>query len=226
MSNMKKISVADVIKFIRKGDRSREIFMINLKKPKVKTDDSSGGNYWMCSTSTISQVFKSEELNDLSEKIEILIEKKRNTPNPVSKGMYQKNIEILHNAKDLEYSELKPYFDIDYLKNPKVILELDTVPVQTIPNHVFKFIEEGVEKVGAIWIVAKKDGYKQEELAVFVYSLYQYLTLTYSKQFQVSKEYCIALDVTSSRKLSYKQALDFNHLGFVQETLALLKKFI
>ncbi|WP_131539897.1 hypothetical protein [Pedobacter nototheniae] len=223
---MKKISVSNVIKFIRKGDRSRVAFIANLKKPKVKTDDSGGGNYWMCSTSTISQVFKSEELSELEKKIQILVEKKRDTPKNVSKGMYQKNIDILYNAKDFDYSELKPYFDIEYLKNTNVILELNTVPVQIIPNHVFKFQENAMEKVGAIWIVANIKTYKKEELAVFAYSLFQYLKRIYEDKYQVSEDYCIVLDVTTSNVLSYKQAADFGHLNFVHETLAVIKKMI
>lgn len=224
---MIKISVSDVIKFIRKSEKSRITFIALLKKPKIKKDDEeSGGNYWVHSCSTISQVFRSEELKQLDLKIEVLAEKKRNASFERSKNMFQRNIEVLSGAKEFDFGELKPYFDVKYLKNTKSILELYGVPIQIIPNHVFVHQENDIEKVGAIWFVSKKDGYSQRELGVFVFSLYEYLVSMYASKYEISLEYCTVFDVTIGNRINYKEVLGFGYLAFVEENLRILKKII
>ncbi|WP_154647979.1 hypothetical protein [Pedobacter arcticus] len=198
-----------------------------LKRPVIKKEeDGSGGNYWVHSSSTISQVFKSEELKQIDLKIDVVAEKKRNATLERSKNMFQKNIEILASSKDIEFGELKPYFDVTYLKNAKSILVLNGVSIQIIPNHVFVYEKDDIKKVGAIWFVAKKDGYSKQELSLFVFSLYQYLMNLYSSKYEASIEYCIAFDITKGHKLNYKAVLDLGYLTFVTENLKLLKKAI
>ncbi len=221
---MKKISVANVVEFGRKTPASRVTFIANLKKPKVKTSD--GGNYWRISSSTISQVFKSEEFDILDEKIESVSEKKKNAKAKISKDMYQCNIDVLDNAKEFDFHDLKPYFSVSYIKNTKSVLELRGVPIQVIPNHVFTFEESGVQKVGAIWFIAKKDIYSKEELAIFVYSLHQYLLNIWGDKYEVSEDYCMAFDITVGYKLSHKEIDGPNYQEFIKEVLGELKKAI
>jgi len=222
---MDKITVADIVRFVRKTPASRVTFIANLKKPKIQTDDE-GGNYWIISSSTISQVFRSEELIVLDDKIESVSEKKKKATAKISKDMYQCNIDILHNAKEFDFHDLKPYFLVNYIKSTKSILELQGVPIQVIPNHVFTFEENGIQKVGAIWFVAKKDTYRKEELAIFVHSLYQYLLNIWGDKYEVSQDYCIAFDITVGYKLNHKQIAGSEYQEFINDTLSELKKAI
>ncbi|MCX2430810.1 hypothetical protein [Pedobacter sp. GR22-10] len=222
---MNKISVADIVRFVRKTPAGRVTFIANLKKPKVQTNDE-GGNYWIISSSAISQVFRSEELIVLDDKVDSVIEKKKSATAKISKDMYQCNIDILHNAKEFDFQDLKPYFSVSYIKNTKSILELRGVPIQIIPNHVFTFEENGQKKVGAIWFVAKKDTYSKEELAIFVYSLHQYLKNMWGNKYEVSDDYCIAFDITVGHKLNYKEIVSSNYQEFIKETLIDLRKAI
>lgn len=223
---MKKISVADIVKFVRKSPVGRATFIANLKKPKIKIDGDEGGNYWIISCSTISQVFKSEKLISLDDKIENVGEKKKNATAKISKHMYQRNIDILHNAKEFDYRQLKPYLAVNFIKNTKVVLELQGVPIQIIPSHVFNFEEGDAQKIGAIWFVAKKKGYRKEELALFLNSLYEYLKKTYGEKYEISFNYCIAFDIVSADKLTYKQMVDLGHKSYINEVLDTLKKAI
>jgi len=140
--------------------------------------------------------------------------------------MSQRNIDILHNAKEFDYRELKPYYGVNYIKNTKVILELQGLQIQVIPNHVFTFIDNGVEKVGAIWFVAKKDGYRKEELALFATSLYEYLTKMYNKKYEISLDYCIVFEITLADKLTYRQVINLGYKSYANEVLNILKKAI
>ncbi len=44
---------------------------------------------------------------------------------------------------------------------------MDKVPVQVLPNQVFTFTKNKIDYVGAIWLIAKLDGYSKAELGIF-----------------------------------------------------------
>jgi hypothetical protein len=223
---MIKISVSNIVKYLRKSAKSRTTFLANLKKPIIKKeDDDTGGNYWMHSYSTISKVFKTEELNLLDLKIDVISEKKAKSKLDRSKNMYQKNIDILFGAKEFDYKELKPYFDVNYLKNSKVIMDISGVPIEISPNHVYEFEEGENKKVGAIWFVVIKDSYKDYELALFNYCLYHYLHQLYKDKYVISEKYCIILDVTNGKKMNYTVVLN-NHQDKIKDELESLRKII
>lgn len=225
---MNKISVSNIVKYLRKSAKGRITFLTNLKKPVVKKeeDDDSGGNYWVHSYSTVSKVFKTEELNSLDLKIDVVSEKKVKAELEKSKNMYQKNIDILFGAKEFDYKELKPYFDIKYLKNSRLILNISEVPIEVSPNHVFLFNDGNNKKVGAIWFVIIKDGYKDFELALFNYCLYKYLSNLYKDKYMISEEFCIVLDITNGKKNNYSKVLSGSYQNKINEELELLKSAI
>jgi hypothetical protein len=223
---MKKTTIPNIVEFTRKTPESRLTFVHNLMKPKIETETEGGGNYWIHSLSAIGQVFKTEELKDLEEKINILNEKRNNSTAQISKHMFQRNIEVLQSAKDLDFSELKPNFDVKYLPKPKSVQAIDELPIQILPQHVYSFEENEIKKVGAIWFVSKLNGYTEEELSLFTYGLYKYLVNIHSDKNEISNEYCIAVDVTKSSILSYSKLMNKDFDKYIIQTFNAFKKAI
>ncbi len=226
---MKKISVSNIVEFSRKTPNSQKTFVINLAKPKKENTSEEGGNYWIHSLSTIGNVFHSGNKELLNEKLDILVEKFENSTAKISKGMFKRNIEILHNFEDFDFLQLKPKYELKYLSKPhnKSILTIKDIPVQVLPHHVFVFEEGKVKKIGAIWFVAKLNGYKSNELAVFTDALYRYLEINYIKEYEISLDFCWAVDVMNLNKLSYKK-LSINEnpafLNAILESIKVLSK--
>lgn len=205
---MEKISISNVVEFRRKSPASQITLMNNLRK--IKKDESSSeskGNYWIHSLSTVSTVFVSEQTDLLSEKIDVLHEKHQKATARISKTMYNRNIDILHNFEDFDFSQLKPHCEIKLLSKPKSksIITIEGVPIQVLPHHVYSFKVKGVQKIGAIWFVAKIGGYRIEELAFFTDALYRYLNVNYSDKFVVDSVFCSSVDVMSLANLPYDQ---------------------
>lgn len=223
---MKKITIPTIVEFTRKTPESRLTLINKLKKPKTDINTEGGGNYWIHSLSAIGKVFKNEELADLDEKIDVLNEKRTKSTAKISKDMFQRNIEVLLSAKDLDFSELKPKFDIKYLHKPKSIVDIDQLPLQILPHHVYSFEENDIKRVGAIWFVSKLNGYNEEELSLFTYGLYKYLVEIHSDKNEISKEFCIAVDVAKSSVLSYDTVVKKGLDKYANQTFKTLKKAI
>lgn len=75
--------------------------------------------------------------------------------------------------------------------------------VQWISLFVFK--NNGVYEIAAIWFVAKKEGFRKEELGMFADLLHRYLDYNFSGKYKVSLRYCISLDVVSGMCVDYLQ---------------------
>lgn len=225
---MIKISVSNVVKYLRKSAKGRITFLAKLKNPaeKKEDDEDEGGHYWIQALSAVSRVFRTEQLKDLDLKIDDIYEKKASSDKDLTKDRYQRNVDLLHRAKEFDYKEIKPYFEVEYLKNSRLILNISEVPIEVSPNHVFLFNEGNDKKVGAIWFVIIKDGYKDFELALFNHCLYQYLFNLYKDKYMISEEFCIVLDITNGKKISYSKVLSGNYLAKIREELDLLKKAI
>lgn len=109
------------------------------------------------------------------------------------------------NWQYFDFNTLIPQSELTYLKKTKdkSIVTIKRLPIFANPHHVYTFEENGIKKVGAIWFVAKINGFRPEELAMVTDLLYRYLDINYSDEFEVSAEYCIAVDVNSSNSISY-----------------------
>ncbi len=131
--------------------------------------------------------------------------------------MYKRNIGILYNYEDFDLKKWKPSKKIKFLKKHKndSILTIKALQVQVIPHHVFTFQKNDVEEIGAIWFVAKLNGFKKEELGMFTDILYRYLKNHFSKDYILNSKYCIAVDVFNNFEVSYLQL----EKGEVQLTL-------
>src|SRR5690554_5332471 len=122
---MKKITIKNLVEFRRKNERSRFTYVKSLKKEKKKSEDGSGGDYWISCLSTIRNVFKTDNYELIDEKIEILFDKIKLIDNKRVKLQFQKNINILNSFKDFDFKHLKPTTDVKFLKKPKINSLLD-----------------------------------------------------------------------------------------------------
>src|SRR5690606_24708720 len=124
------------VMFRRKKSTSAQQTLINNirapKKKKDKDDENTGGNYWITSLSSISNAFKLGENTPISDKIEVAIEKMEAASAKITKDMFQRNINILYNFEDFDFSSWKPKAKLSYLKRPKSksIVIVKGLPIQ------------------------------------------------------------------------------------------------
>ena len=201
---MEKISIKKLIDFRSKSERSKKAFASNLKQDK-KSENSSGGDYWISCLSTIGNIFKSDNLDLLNDKIELLQDKIENTEFRRTKSMFQRNIDILYSFEDFDFNSIRPNKDLNFHKKPgpKSIININGLPIQARPHHVFSFSNNDNLEVGAVWFVAKLDGYKKGELGMFTDILFRYLNKNFSEDYTANPYYCIAIDVFSGQKVDY-----------------------
>ncbi len=109
--------------------------------------------------------------------------------------MYRRNIDILYNYEDFDLKKWRPSKTLGYLKKTKdhSVLTIKGLPVKATPHHVFSFTRNGIQEIGAIWFIAKLNGFKKVELGMFVEILYRYLKVHYSRKHDLNTKYCIAV---------------------------------
>lgn len=228
---MKKISISNVVEFQRKSPKSQLNFLNNILKTKSKSEqelDKGGGNYWVHSLSTISKTFINDDKELIIDKLDILNDKLESATAKISKNMYQRNIEILHNFEDFSFSDFKPKFELQYLlkSKDKSILTMKGIPIQVLPHHVFTYEENKIKKIGAIWFVSKLEGYKTSELGIFAEALYKYLKLNYSNNYQVISKFCISVDVINLNNVSYDKIENNEIPSILNSTLESIREIL
>jgi len=226
---MEKIAIGKLIDFGRKGIKGRRTLVNNLKTPQVKKDESTGGgNYWVSALSAISNAFIENKNELINEKIDILIDKIEAAEAKITKDMFQQNINILYNFEEYDFQSLKPNVELSYQKEPKnkSIIIIKGLPLFVDPNHVFTFEENGVKKIGAVWFVAKKNGFRPEELATITDILFRYLDTHYSAKFKVDTDFCLVKDVSGLTKISFTQILNAEIRSTLKQTLDEIKELL
>ncbi|WP_159479931.1 hypothetical protein [Chryseobacterium sp. 18068] len=223
---MEKISIKNIIDFRRKSQKSKITFVNNLNKPKKPSE--SGGDYWISCLSAISNSFKYNSNINITEKIDELEFGIDATPHKITKTMYQRNIDILYNFEDYDFTILKPTSNLTFLKKPKSIsiLNIHGLPIQVLPNHVYSFEENGARFIGAIWFVAKLDGYKKDEIALFTEGIYKYLEVNHSDEYLIHPKHCIAIDVNTCKEVNYLDILNNKNLQSLESSVDLIKELI
>lgn len=222
---MKKISVTNIIAFRKKSDKSKKNFLKSLDKIKT-INAESGGNYWVRSISALSNTFKTNDNGYIKDKIDDISEDYNKAKRKQTKEMYQRNLDILYNYEDFDFSSWYPNktFQILDKANKKSIIEINRVPVQVLPNQVFTFSRNKVDYVGAVWFIAKLDGYSKAEFGVFVETLFNYLKNNFSKKYEVSSENCLIVDVLNLDEINYQMILDEKIPSILKETLRSIRE--
>ncbi len=142
-----------------------------------------------------------------------------------TKDMYQRNLNILHNYEDFDFSKWLPKnYTIISKTNKKSIIYLETIPVQITPSQIYSFEKDGKEYVGAIWFVAKLDGYNITELGVFAEALFIYLSNNFDQNSTINPENCLVVDVIGEQEVNYQELVDNKITAILKPTLELIKK--
>jgi hypothetical protein len=204
---MKKLSANGIIAFRSKSAKSKKLFVQALQNPKEPTASSGGGNYWVSCLTALSKSFRDDNTKPISDKIGELTAKMEGTKFTLTKDMYRRNIEILSKYEGFDLGKWKRLKKMTFIHQYKsyYTITLKGMNINVPPHQVFIWQKDGAEHVGAIWFVAKKGGYKKEELGVFTELLFNYLKKHYGKKYELNEKSCIAVDVVSNFDLSYAQ---------------------
>lgn len=230
---MEKISITNLIEFRRRSEKRKKSFLNSIqkeKKIKIEEDeeDSSGGNYWVSCLSAISNVFSTDDKNLLGEKVNLLRNKIISTTHEGTQKRWQKNIDILYNFEDYDFNTLRPMTEIKFHKKPsrKLILKVNDIPIESKPHHIFSYSNKGSDEIGAIWFVAKKDGYKKNELGIFCDVMHRHITLNYSDKYKINPEFCIVVDIFNGTDINYSQLLNGDIVYSLEETINEVKRVL
>jgi|SRR5690606_17602360 len=221
---MEKIAITELVDFRERSDRAKKNLAYKLKHRKAKEKNNvgkAGGDYWVTSTSCIRNVFKTNDKQLYTSKIEELHAKLEDAENKRTKSMYQRNIDILTRFNDFDLTDLKPSSDIRFEKIPtsyKVIV-VDKFPLYVNPSIVYSFKRKGKAELGALWLVSKITGFDKTELGMFNEMLYKFLINNFADNYQISEDYCCVVDTFNARSLTYKELLDHNIPFLIEATL-------
>lgn len=85
------------------------------------------------------------------------------------------------------------------------MLTIKGLQIQAKPSHIYTYGKKGEEKIGAIWFIAKINGYSEEEVGMFCDMLYRFLKHNYSKKYQLIPNHCISVDMLNGHIIDYSQ---------------------
>jgi len=223
---MEKITIKELIEFREKSGVRKKNFANKLKtkkpKEKVSTDEENGGgDYWVSCTSCIQRVFKSGSKDEYDDKIEDLQARYQNAQLKHVKDRHQSNIDILMRFKDFELDQFKPHVDLRYEKisRQSMVVPVDGIPLYVAPGVLFSFEQNGKQHLGAVWLTPKKGGYTKDELGMFCEMLYRFMVKNYSDTYQISEEYCVAIDTFNARSVRYTELVSGNIPYLIDSTL-------
>ncbi|WP_123906566.1 hypothetical protein [Chryseobacterium sp. MYb7] len=223
---MKKISINNIIIFRQKSEKGKQTFLNYLRKKSLEKT-TEGGNYWVRSLSAMSNAFKNNDNKPLKDKIAEILDLFNPKLTKQTKDMYQRNLDILHNYEDFDFSTWMPgTINILSKTNKRSIIYLNTVPVQITPNQIYSFDKDDRKCVGAIWFVSKLEGYTTEELGIFSEALFIYLSNNFEEEYSVSQENCLVVDVLAKKEVNYKMIIDKEISSVFNSTLLAIKKLM
>lgn len=225
---MKKLTIKKIVEFRGKSDRSRKTFALNLKLNKEKEQTEGGGDYWISCLSAISNSYKLDDAQPISDKIDELGDKYEIAEDKRTKTMYKRNSDILQSFEKFDLDRLRPDEKIKILKQHKwnQILMLKGLPIQVNPNYIFTFQNGDVKEIGAIWFIAQLNGFRKDELGMFADISYRYLKEHYSKEYSINPKYCIAVDVFNGHDVNYLQLEEKEISKILMSTIDEINKLV
>lgn len=227
---MEKITVKELIEFRKKGsDKSKRNFALKLKtrkaKEKKEEENNSGGNYWSISNSSIYNTFKHGKDEYYDNKIEDILERQKKTNVKKDITMYQRNLDVLRSFKEFDILSLRPatISKFETIHKSIKVITIRSFPIYINPDLVFHFEHDGKQFIGALLLAPKLDGYTKAELSIFCEVLYRFLNEHYSKDYQISEEYCIVTDTFNASKISYLDIINARTPSLLNSTLLEIK---
>lgn len=205
---MRYITISQLIEFSRSSQRRQRNFAdkyFNHDIEQKKSTSKGGGNYWIRSLSAIRNSFFESDSTLIDDKINEINLIYGDTASKITKIMYDRNLDILYNYQEEDFSELKPSTDLVYLKKPKKpSISINGLRLKVNIDHLFSYEDQGTLKLGAIWFVAKLGGYEKSELGVFNEALYSFLNEKYSDEYSIDPDFVWVMDVEGKAVVNHK----------------------
>ncbi len=223
---MKKLTIKKLIEFRDKQDKGKKNFATVIKQNRPEPKTEGGGDYWISAVSAIARAYKERDPQLITLKIKELGEKIETTKNSQVKAQYRRNIEILRKYENFDFKKWAPPGKTQLLKNHKAVLTIKELSVETSPSVVFSFGKGKQDEVGAIWLVAKKQGFRKDEMGMFTDILARYLRNQYGKKYAPNPKYCLAVDVVSKYDISYSQLQNAEIPYLLNKTIDELKRLM
>lgn len=217
-----KLPVKKLIEFRRFSESRQRTFANSLKISKEITS-SDGGNYWVRSISAISNAFKENNNVLVQDKLDEVSNLYNLSQRPQTKTMYQRNIDILSMYKEFDFTEWRPSTNLNFLKKPKAILEMNGLPIQIRPNHLFSFGAKGNLSVGGIWFTTWLDGFKIDDLGIYCEALHRYLSSYFSEDHIINPAACMVVDVSTKQVIGYDKVLNGEIPSLLDSTILSVK---
>ncbi|MCA0959569.1 hypothetical protein LCL86_10980 [Muricauda ruestringensis] len=204
---IKKIPLKKIVEFRRKSDKRRKSFVQKLYNPK--SSNESGGDYWIRSISAINNAFRENDAKFIYDKLIETEDLYNKSVRSQTRVMYKRNIEILDNYTEFDFSIWRPSIDLKFLPKPKSksLLEISELPIQILPHQVFSFNVNEVQNIGGIWFVTWLEGFKNEDLGIYAESLFRYLSINYSENFEINPSACKVIDVSAKNSVDFSMII-------------------
>jgi hypothetical protein len=222
---MRKSSIKNLIEFRRFSKIRKASFVRRLKTKAEDKSNSDGGNYWVRSITALSSAFRYNDNQIVKDRLEAIQEDFEITDRKQTKVMYQRNMDILYNFEDYDFSTLRPSDELTFLSKPKEksLLDIGGLPIQIIPNHIFSYEVNDKKYIGGIWFVTWLDGYKKSDLGINSEAIFTYLKKHYSKDYKIMPKDCIVVDASSMNVVTYQQIVDGEIPSLLGLTIAIIR---
>lgn len=207
---IEKITVKKLIEFGRLSERRHATFIRNLQKPSEPKSTEGGGDYWAISIGALITAYKTNDNKVIKERIEDTLDKMHSVELERTKSMYQRNIDILINYEEFDFTDWRPSMQLTFHPKPKSksIIYFNGMPIQIRPGLVFSYDNHGKKKIGGIWFIIWQEGLKRSDLGVFAESLYRYLKFHYIDEYEINFKACLAVDAANMEIVSFNQILE------------------
>ncbi len=82
----------------------------------------------------------------------------------------------------------------------------------------------GKKEIGALWLIPQLKGFQKSELGMFCEMLYRFLVKNYSADYQISEDYCIAIDTFNAQQIIYSELSEGKVPFLIDKTLNDIKE--
>lgn len=222
---IEKLPVKKIIEFRRLSKTRKATFTNNLKVIK-KSVSGDGGNYWVRSVSAISKAFKENNNSIIIDKIEEITNLHNLNQRSQTKTMYQRNIDILDKFKNFDFTQWRPASNLNFLSKPNSVLEMNGLPIQILPNHIYSYGVKNNQSIGGIWFIIWQDGFKQSDLGIYSETLFRYLSSYFSEKYTINPAACLIVDLTNKQSISYNKIIKGSIPSILDDTMKSVKGYL
>lgn len=223
---MENVSISKLVEFRRKTERSKRTFAEKLYQLEVaKKSDDGGGDYWVRSLSAINKAYLNNNNQFIHDKIEDITDDLQNTTVNKTKTMYERNLQILHNFEEIDFIDLIPVAEFEFLEKQakKANFDVNEFPIKIKFNQLYSFNENDTKFLGGILFVAKLGGYTKDELGIFAEAFFRYLKQKYSNGYEISKNNVKVIDVFTMNEVTFDMLENGEVPKFLESTIDAIK---